>query len=126
MVVSHYKSKRAPSGAMYKKHRGRRLSELGRIPTLTKIDERKTKTVRTRGGNSKSRLLSENQANVFDPKTKKYQKAEIKNVLESPADINYVRRNIMVKGTVVQTEKGKARITNRPGQDGTINAVVTE
>ncbi len=126
MVVSHYKSKRAPTGSINKKSRGRRLAELGRTPTLTKIDEMKTKQVRTRGGNSKRRLLSHDTANVYVPKAKKHKLAKIESVLESPADINYVRRNIMVKGTIVQTEEGKAKITNSPGQDGIINAIIVE
>ena len=126
MVVSHYKSRRSPTGAMYKKYRGRRLYELGRVPGLTKIGEARVKSIRTRGKNSKLRMLGGNVANVFDPKTKKHEQLSITNVLESPADINYVRRNIIVKGTVVQTEKGKAKITNRPGQDGTINAIIVE
>ena len=45
-------------------------------------------------------------------------------VVENPANRHFVRRNIMTKGTVIETEKGKARITSRPGQDGTINAVL--
>ncbi|MFP4189818.1 MAG: 30S ribosomal protein S8e [Candidatus Woesearchaeota archaeon] len=126
MVVSHYKSKRAPSGAMYKKARGRRLAELGRTPSLTRIGEQKTKVVRTRGGNTKKRLLSGDTANVYNPKSKKHEIIKILNVVESPADINYVRRNIMVKGTILQTENGKAKITNSPGQDGMINAVMLE
>ncbi len=126
MVVSHHKSKRAPTGAMYRKARGRRLSDLGRTPSLTRIGDKRVKEVRTRGGNSKRRLLSDNVANVYDPKSKKHEVTTIQSVLESPADINYVRRNIMVKGTILQTEKGKARITNSPGQDGVINAKIVE
>ncbi|MFW6230477.1 MAG: 30S ribosomal protein S8e [Nanoarchaeota archaeon] len=126
MVVSHYRSRMSESGSIYKSYRGRRRSELGSVPVLTKVDARKTKTQRTRGGNSKTRLLSENSANVYNPKTKKYEQLEMEGVVESPADINYVRRNIMVKGTVVKTSKGNARITNRPGQEGTINAVLIE
>ena len=45
-------------------------------------------------------------------------------VTENPANKNYVRRNYLTKGAVVTTELGKAKITNRPGQDGCINAVL--
>jgi len=30
----------------------------------------------------------------------------------------------MTKGTIIKTDKGAARITNRPGQEGCINAVL--
>ncbi len=126
MVVSHHRSRRTPTTSIYRSARGRRLAELGSAPALTKIGERRPKTQRTKGGNTKTRLLSENVANLLDSKTKKCQKVAIKNVVESPADINYIRRNIMVKGSVIETEKGKAKITNRPGQEGTINAVLIE
>ena len=126
MVVSHHRSRRTPSGSIYRDARGRRLAELGSVPALTRIGKKRVKTQRTKGGDSKIRLLSEDTANLYDSKTKKYEKAKILNVIESPADINYVRRNIMVKGSVIETEKGKAKITNRPGQEGTINAVLIE
>jgi ribosomal protein S8E len=31
-----------------------------------------------------------------------------------------------MKGVIVQTSKGKARITSRPGQQGSINAVLLQ
>ncbi|MEK6848627.1 MAG: 30S ribosomal protein S8e, partial [Nanoarchaeota archaeon] len=41
-----------------------------------------------------------------------------------PANRHFIRRNIMTKGSVIDTELGKARITSRPGQDGVVNAVL--
>jgi small subunit ribosomal protein S8e len=35
-----------------------------------------------------------------------------------------MRRNIITKGAVIKTELGDAKVTNRPGQDGLINAVL--
>jgi len=35
-----------------------------------------------------------------------------------------MRRSILTKGAIIKTEIGDARITNRPGQDGIINAVL--
>ncbi len=126
MVVSHYRSRRAPTGAIYKKYRGRRLAELGNEPTLTKVGSTRSKTLRTRGADVKRRLLSHDTVNLYNPKTKKHEQAKIERVVESPADINYVRRNIVVKGTVVKTDKGNAKVTSRPGQEGSINAVLVE
>ena len=60
----------------------------------------------------------------MDPKTKKSSKAKINTVVDNPANRNFIRANILTKGTVVDTDKGKARITNRPGQEGTVNGVL--
>ena len=95
-------------------------------PTLTKIGETKKRVVKVRGGNTKTRLVTDNYANVLDQKSGKYKKVKIDIVLENPGNRHYVRRNIMTKGTVIKTEMGKARITSRPGQDGIVNAVLVE
>jgi small subunit ribosomal protein S8e len=63
-------------------------------------------------------------AYVIDPKTNKTTKTEIISVVENPANIHYVRRNIITKGAIIETKLGKARIASRPGQSGTINAVL--
>jgi len=124
MVVIHGRSRRTISGSLYKKNRSKRLYETGNRPTLTRLGKAKTKTVRTRASGRKTRLLLAEIANVYDPKAKKMEKVKIRTILENPANRQYVRRNIMTKGTVIDTEKGKARITNRPGQENRINAVL--
>ncbi|MBU4283849.1 MAG: 30S ribosomal protein S8e [Nanoarchaeota archaeon] len=124
MAISQRRSKRTSTSSRYKKNRGKRLSEQGRVPSLTKVDERKLKVIRTVGGNHKQLLLNENIVNLLDKKTKKYSKTKIISVVETPANRHFMRRNIMTKGCIIQTEKGKAVITNRPGQEGTINAVL--
>ncbi len=45
-------------------------------------------------------------------------------MLENAANRHYVRRDIITKGTIIQTKLGKARVTSRPAQDGTVNAVL--
>jgi small subunit ribosomal protein S8e len=47
-------------------------------------------------------------------------------VLENSANRNYVQRNFLNKGAIVQTELGAARVTSRPGQDGVVNVVLLE
>ena len=70
----------------------------------------------------KTTLLSTNEANVFvDGKIKK---AEIKNVLETPQNFFLARQNKLAKGAIIETSLGKARITNRPSQEGMVNAVL--
>lgn len=124
MVVIQHRSYKKPTGSRYISARKKKKFEMGRLPTMTKLGERKIKKVKTKGGGAKVKSLSTDTINLFDPETKKYEQAKIKNVVENPANRHFVRRNILTKGTIVETEKGKAKITNRPGQEGTINAVL--
>ena len=59
-------------------------------------------------------------------KGKKYKRVKIETVIDNPANRNFIRRNILTKGTIVKTELGKARITNRPGQEAHVNAVLIQ
>ena len=49
-----------------------------------------------------------------------------RNVVENSADPNYVRRNILTKGAIVETSIGRVRITSRPGMDGVISGVLVD
>ncbi|MBW2965225.1 30S ribosomal protein S8e [Candidatus Woesearchaeota archaeon] len=124
MAISQAKSRQSPSGARYKDSRKKKQYELGSTPTLTKVGERKPKTARTLGGSSKMRLLTADVANLFDPKTKKSVKVKILDVADNPANRYFSRRDIITKGCIIVTDKGKARVTSRPGQEGTVNAVL--
>lgn len=124
MVLTQGRSKRKVTGGRYKSYRMKRLYEKGNLPSQTKIGKNDLKSIRGRGGNIKARLFHVEVANLLDQKTKKYSKAKIKSVVESPANRHFVRRNIITKGTIIDTEKGKAKVTSRPGQDGTVNAIL--
>ncbi len=124
MVITQSRSKRSSTGARYRAYRKKKLYEKGSEPANTKIGENKLKKLRTMGGHEKVKVFLSDVANVLDPKTKKYSKAKIKAVLENPSNRHFVRRNIITKGAVIDTEKGKAKVISRPGQDGTINAVL--
>ena len=125
MVIIQSKSKRKPSGARYKsKIVKKRQHLIGRQPAMTKIGEKRVQAIRARGNGRKFRLLGMDNANVYDPKTKKHSMQQIKNVVDSPADKNFIRRKIMTKGVIIETAIGNAKITNRPGQDGMIHAVL--
>ena len=50
----------------------------------------------------------------------------INTVLENDADPNYVRRNIVTKGAVVDTDVGRVRVTSRPGMHGVVSGVLLE
>jgi len=112
------------TGGKYKNFRSKRRSEIGREATLTRINNPQRKVLRIRGGNVKVAVLNDQVLNLYNPKEKKTVRAKIITVKENPANPHYVQRNIMNRGTVVETEAGLAKITSRPGQDGVINAVL--
>ncbi|RMD58261.1 30S ribosomal protein S8e [Candidatus Woesearchaeota archaeon] len=125
VVIQHGKRNRKPTGGRYKQVAGKRKHAIGRLPTSTKVAEgTKIKTVRTKGGSRKARVLTASIANVYDPKNKKFLKSKVKRVEEVQANRHFVRRNIIVKGAIIETEAGRAKVTSRPGQDGTVNAVL--
>ena len=124
MARSQDRSKRKVSGGRYHSARSKRKYELSRFPAQTKLsDKKKVRAIRTLGGNIKRSLLNVKEINVTDKKgTAK--KTEILNVIENQGNPNLVRRNIITKGTVVETKLGKAKITNRPGQEDSVNWVL--
>ena len=119
------KSRRKITGGRRKFATKKRRYEIGREKQVTVLEDReRRKSVRTRGDGKKMRILGTNMANIIDQKTNKTIKTKIVTVLENPANPFYVRRNIITKGAIIETELGKARVTSRPGQDGMINAVL--
>jgi small subunit ribosomal protein S8e len=118
------KAKRKPTGGRYKDVRTKRMYRMAGAPMLTKLGAREKKSLRTIGANKKDKLVGIDAVNLFDPKTKKSSVEKIKAVVDNPANRHFVRRNIITKGTIVETAKGRARITNRPGQEGQLNAVL--
>ena len=126
MAIWQGKSLRKPSGGRGRSNRNKRKIEFGRSPAETKIGERKIKKIRTKGGNTKMRLTNDNIINVLDPKNNKVQVVEIMGVLENTANIQFVRRNIINKGAMVETNLGTVKVTSRPGQHGMVNGVLVE
>lgn len=126
MGLTRLRSRRKPTGGLYHQRNARKkkISERRNVPILTKMGATKVREMRGRGGMQKLALLSVDVVNAYDPKTKKYVQAKIKTVTENPANRHYVRRNIITKGTIVDTDKGKAKITSRPGQEGALNGVL--
>ncbi len=111
------------TGGRYHANRKSKKYELAGIPRIVKLRETKMKVLRGMGGNKKNVLLACNVANIIDKKGKA-KKAKITNVTETTANRFLARQNILVKGAIIETDLGKARITNRPGQEGSINAVL--
>lgn len=118
------KSIRKATGGRLRLNRSKRKFELGRDFTMPVIGAQKLKVINVTGNGTKVRVLKDDIINVTDPKTGKTQKVKMTTVTENPANKNYVRRNYLTKGAVVTTELGKAKITSRPGQSGSVNAVL--
>ena len=118
------KKGRKISGGRYKKSRKKKLYELPGQKRIIKLGEEKRKTVRVRGGNKKTFLLKGKIINVKSGD--KIKKFEIKNVIETPSNRFLARQNVLRKGTIVETDLGEVRITNRPSQEGMINGVLIE
>jgi len=118
------RSKRKRTGGRRRRSHKKTRHQLGRQPTETTVGEPRFQVVDARGQNKKVRALSANVAQVaIDGEV---EEATIENVIENPANVNYVRRNIITKGAIIETSEGTARVTSRPGQTGQVNAVLVD
>ena len=115
------KTGRKISGGRYIKNRKKKSYELVGQKRTVKLGEEKRKTMRTAGGNKKTISLKAKFINIPQKK-----KVEIKNVLETPSNRFLARQNILTKGTIVETEFGKVKITSRPSQEGVVNGILVE
>ena len=126
MAQWHGISRRKPSGGRKVQARGKRSTEISSEKQMALIGESKTKIYRRTGGNTLVRVLAANKVSINNPKTGKTTLGTIENVVENESDPNYVRRNVLVKGAIIETDKGRVRITSRPGKDGVINGILVE
>jgi small subunit ribosomal protein S8e len=106
-----------------KKKRG-----LSRPNTLTTIvgekEEIRTKIVRTLGGNKKTRLYRTNVVNALDKETGKTSQATVTDVLENAASNEFRRRDIITKGSILETSAGNVKVTNKPSKEGFVNGII--
>ena len=126
MAVWHGERGRKKTGGLIHEHRKKRKYELGSLPTHPKMGKEKKKIVRTKGGNKKVRMRSIEFANVLDVSKTFTKKVKILDVLENPANPQWIRSKIITKGTIIKTELGNAKVTSRPTQHGVVNAVALE
>lgn len=124
MAQWHLRSRRKPSGKLLKKMSKKKKYQRGRDFLPTHIGEPKSQSLSARGGNVKRLLLRTNVANVTVKG--KSQKAKILSVIGNPADSQFIRRNIITKGAILQTDIGKVKVTSRPGQEGVVNGILIE
>ena len=124
MARSQKRSVRKPSGGRYRVAIKKKKRDLARPAALTMLGEERKKFIRTRGGNRKIRLQSYGYANISSSKKKGTEKMEIEDVVDNPANRDFARRKIITKGAIIKTKSGNARVTSRPGQNGTVDAVL--
>jgi len=119
-------TKRKQTGGKKRAYRTKRIFDQGRHPVETVLGETRRKTVKGRSGVTKTKIVKADTVNVTDPSTGGTERLDILEVVRNPAKADYNRRGVITKGTIIRTEKGLARIVSRPGQDGSLNAVVEE
>jgi len=120
----HLPSKTKKTGKKISRASKKFRMQRGRDYLPAKIGASKVRVKRGRGGAEKLIALSSDIANVNVKG--KYQKSKILTVVENPANSQFVRRNIITKGAVINTDIGRARVTSRPGQEGVINAILID
>ena len=123
-MKDHGRSTRKRTGGRLRPMNKRKKHQIGRQPTETQVGEQKFKTVDSRGNTRKIRAIAADSASVSAGG--EVVRSEIHDVVENAANPNYVRRNIITKGAVIETDEGRARVTSRPGQDGQVNAVLLD
>ncbi|MBI2076595.1 MAG: 30S ribosomal protein S8e [Candidatus Aenigmarchaeota archaeon] len=124
MAQWHLRSKRKPSGKLLNKRSKKKKYQRGRDFLPAHIGEPKSQQLRTKGGGEKRLLLRTNIVNVIVKN--KAQQTKILSVIGNPADSQFIRRNIITKGAILQTDLGKVKVTSRPGQDGVVNGIMIE
>ena len=130
MAKWHGISRRKPSGGRLKRpsrYRGKRKTEISSENQFAFVgDKDARKLYRKTAGSQTVRVLSIKNINVNKPKEGKTVRAKITNVVRNDADTNYVRRNIVTKGAIVETELGQVRVTSRPGMHGVVSGILLE
>jgi len=104
--------------------RSRRKFEMDRFPNEALIGDQITITRKVRGKNIKTAIKTIDSVNLaIDSKIKR---VKIIKVLENATNNDYRRRGVISKGAILETEEGKCRVVSRPGQHGTVNAILVK
>lgn len=118
------KTKSSGTGGKVVAQEGKKLCYCGSPATNTKIGQKEIRIKRNMRGKGKKILLKTAQFMNVRGKDGKIQKVKMRTVVETPANRHNARQNIVSLGAIVDTEMGKARVTNRVGQDGVVNGVL--
>ena len=103
----------------------RRKYEIDRFPNEAVNDAQITVTRKVRGKNTKTALKAIDFVNLAGADSK-VKKTKIIKVLENATNNDYKRRGIISKGAILETKEGKCRVVSRPGQSGTVNAILVK
>lgn len=128
MAIWQGKSKKKASGGKYWPFRKKRAREIGKDAVYAKLadkDQRKPRKQRSARKTTKSTTII-NVSHVNLNVGGKAKKVKILAVKENPANRHFVRRNVITRGAIVNTEAGLAKITSRPTRDGIVNAVLVK
>ncbi len=110
------------TGGRRKPSRSRKKYELNRFPNEALLGEQITVTRKVRGKNNKTAIKTSNFVNfVIDSNVKR---VKIVKVLKNATNNDYQRRGVISKGAILETTEGKSRVISRPGQHGTVNAIL--
>ncbi len=104
--------------------RTRRKYEIDRFPNEALIGEQITITRKVRGKNNKTAIKTIDSVNLSI--NSKIKRVKIIKVLENATNNDYQRRGIITKGAILETEEGKCQVVSRPGQHGTVNAILVK
>ena len=135
MVEWHYRDDKKPSGGKRNTVNSmtKKLAWKGGTAAMTKTDTTVTKdkieSKRGLGRTHKARALTLRHANLTDGKGKVH-KVEIIAVKTNDANRLFARANISTKGAIIRVKvdgaEKLAKVTNRPGQEGMVNAILLE
>jgi|TARA_B110000914_G_C15457874_1_gene444321 small subunit ribosomal protein S8e len=129
MAKWHGISRRKATGGRLKRpnrYRGKRRTEISSETQYAFVGSEDTsKKYRKNAGSQTVRVTSAYTVNVHS-KDGKTTRSTISNVIENEANLNFVRRNIVTKGAILQTELGKVKVTSRPGMDGVVSGILIE
>lgn len=120
-------SKKPSGGYRARPYKVKRKVLGGGPPTNTALSDTEVRRIiRVFGGNTKVKAVAVQYANLYIPSERKAVKVRIVRIVETPANRELAKRQVIVKGAIIETERGRAVVTSRPGQDGIVNAVLIE
>ena len=112
------------TGGRKRASRSRRKYEIDRFPNEALVGDQITITRKVRGKNNKTSVKTIDSVNLaIDSKIKR---VKIIKVLENATNNDYQRRGVISKGAILETEEWKCRVVSRPGQHGTVNAILVK
>lgn len=122
MAQVHTKSLRKKTTGLRRSARGKKVRDLGGVWSRTIIGTVRRSISKTKGGDAKVSLRSSDVMSLSVGGNA--EQTKVLTVLENSANPHFVRRNIMTKGAIVQTEKGYAKVTSSPGQAGVLSGIL--